>query len=57
MECIRCGNETDGDDEPLNKKCDYCKKLFDILSLCRSCYCKHYPLRLCNDCITAVEEI
>ncbi len=56
--CRLCGvQETDGDCGSFNRMCDACREEFDPSELCRSCYYKPYPLRLCSNCIVEINEL
>jgi len=52
FKCRLCGVEdTDTDCGSRQVMCDACREEFDPSELCRSCYYKPYPLRLCSKCI------
>ncbi len=56
--CRLCGiDETDGDCGLRDATCDACREEFDASELCRPCYYKPYPLRLCSKCIAETSEM
>jgi hypothetical protein len=58
FKCRLCGTEeTDGDCSSRYATCDACREEFDPSELCRSCYDKPYPLRLCSKCIAETSEL
>jgi hypothetical protein len=58
FKCRLCGaEETEADCGSREVVCDACRQEFDASESCRSCYYKPYPLRLCAECITEINEI
>jgi hypothetical protein len=58
FKCRLCEvEETDGDCSSRDVTCNACREEFDASELCRSCYYKAYPLRLCSKCIIETNEL
>lgn len=58
LKCRLCdAQETDSYCGSREVICDACREDFDPSELCRSCYYKPYPLRLCPKCIEETKEV
>jgi hypothetical protein len=58
LKCRLCdAEETDTDCPSHDVECDACREDFDPSELCRSCYYKPYPVRLCSKCIEETKEV
>jgi hypothetical protein len=58
FKCRLCGiKETNTDCGSHEVICDACREHFAPSELCRTCYYKPYPLRLCPKCIEETKEV